>query len=43
LFDGTELGYGVVLPGRYVGSEVGTTVGDSEGRAEGTGVGLRAR
>jgi len=37
--DGGVVGFGVVLPGRYVGSNVGEAVGASEGTLEGFGVG----
>lgn len=37
--DGGVVGFGVVLPGRYVGSNVGEAVGSLEGALEGFGVG----
>jgi len=41
--DGTALGCGVLLPGKYVGSQVGAAVGAEDGPAVGAGVVLPGR
>jgi len=38
--DGTDVGAGVDLPGKYVGSKVGDALGAADGTALGEGVDL---